>query len=1159
MLYQIFKYELQFWLKKPVVYFYFAAFFGFSLLSFLGEGGYFLESVSNSPYQETLNSPASIVGIFHYMGKLFLFLLPAIIGVSIYKDFKYRAHHIIYTFPIEKHTYLLGKFLSAFAVVLLVSTSAGLAFVFGEYLLGIESPKIDPFNWVAYAQAYAVFVIPNLFFYGVLVFAVVALTRNIYSGFVTVVLLFFVQLITENVFDDTYLIAISDPFGQNTLNYAIREWDLFQRNSLSIPVWDIVFYNRLVWLGIAMSIIAVLYKVFSFSQLGPKVVLFKKKSSQKIPQYPQPKRTKTLSDVTFNFSIAQQVKTMWHLSVLNFRHCITSPMFYVFSILGLFTTIVMLVKISQLGELAMLPLTKIMLSIPAYFFVSIIIIITFVYSGMLVQRDKTAKMDGLINTTPVSNAVLLWSKILGLIKVQYLLLTILMLCGISVQLSLGYYDIDLPQYFMNLFVVTGITLIVWALVSVFLHSLLSNVYLGMFLLLFLWILKSSVTHLGIDTMLLQFNSPPDVSYSDFYGSGSELAGYFVIEFYWLAITLLLTLFAFLLWRRQQPFSVSERIKIAKNRFNAKNKLMALGLIILAVGLGVRIYISEQAMDTERTSPETLENFTKKYGHFSGANQPRIQSISMEMDVYPNQHAFSANGRYELQNKSDFPMDTILVKTGFDENSSIKLDRKNTMLESDSNMRFYVFKLEKVLLPNEKLFLDFEVKSIDNTLFQVNSNVLENGTFIKSDVLPRMGYYVPGVKKSPTDTTALNNHYQAIDSDLINFECTISTSEDQIAVATGKLQREWTENKRHYYHYKTDVPIKMGMAFNSGKFAVAKDNWNDTQIAIYHHKPHAKSADRMVAGMKAALDYNSRFFGKYLNTNVNIIEFPSTQGSFATAFGNALLISESRFGIKPGEDKIDLSFYVAAHEMTHHWFGNQLLPKDVLGATMLTESISEYITLNIYRKSKGEEAALQFLKKQHKRYLRGNWRKQAEAPLYLATANDDHLTYGKGSMALNAISFYWGEHNLLQAIKQFMNNYHADSAQYPTSSEFVDHLNAQIPDTLQYLVHDMLESVVLYQHGIDTATIKKQDNEYLLNVNISFSKQNSAQKELTLIDYVQLGVYNADGVLMDLKQLKATKSSESVVFKTKERPSKLILDPNLLTVDRDLDNNEFVIE
>ncbi|MBK8652617.1 MAG: hypothetical protein IPN20_01495 [Haliscomenobacter sp.] len=60
----------------------------------------------------------------------------------------------------------------------------------------------------------------------------------------------------------------------------------------------------------------------------------------------------------------------------------------------------------------------------------------------------------------------------------------------------------------------------------------------------------------------------------------------------------------------------------------------------------------------------------------------------------------------------------------------------------------------------------------------------------------------------------------------------------------------------------------------------------------------------------------------------------------------------------------------AHELTHQWWGNQVVPADALGAKMLTESIAEYISLRIYERYFGQEKALHFLSLQRKRYLEG---------------------------------------------------------------------------------------------------------------------------------------------------------------------------------------------
>ena len=54
-----------------------------------------------------------------------------------------------------------------------------------------------------------------------------------------------------------------------------------------------------------------------------------------------------------------------------------------------------------------------------------------------------------------------------------------------------------------------------------------------------------------------------------------------------------------------------------------------------------------------------------------------------------------------------------------------------------------------------------------------------------------------------------------DADFITFETTVSTEEDQIAIAPGYLQKEWTQDGRRYFEYKMDSPILNFFAFQSG--------------------------------------------------------------------------------------------------------------------------------------------------------------------------------------------------------------------------------------------------------------------------------------------------------------------------------------------------------
>jgi len=83
---------------------------------------------------------------------------------------------------------------------------------------------------------------------------------------------------------------------------------------------------------------------------------------------------------------------------------------------------------------------------------------------------------------------------------------------------------------------------------------------------------------------------------------------------------------------------------------------------------------------------------------------------------------------------------------------------------------------------------------------------------------------------------------AADSDWISFEATVSTSPDQVAIAPGYLQREWTENDRRYFHSTMDNPTLNFYAFLSARYEVKRDRWNDVAIEVLHHPGHTYNVE-----------------------------------------------------------------------------------------------------------------------------------------------------------------------------------------------------------------------------------------------------------------------------------------------------------------------------
>ena len=339
-------------------------------------------------------------------------------------------------------------------------------------------------------------------------------------------------------------------------------------------------------------------------------------------------------------------------------------------------------------------------------------------------------------------------------------------------------------------------------------------------------------------------------------------------------------------------------------------------------------------------------------------------MTCKLILYPDEERFEASGAYTLVNQTGQQMDTIFLRTGFDEQTELDWQGKAQLLLENEPMKSLLFKLTPPLASNDSIKLHFTINSSPNTLFSRNSNVLENGSYLKHDMLPRVGYPFVKHELSLTDSLVNWNNYFHRDANYVNIRTTMSTPIDQIGIAPGALITEEVAGTCHYYEYQSPIPVKLNFSFHAGHFETIKEEYNGVIIELFYLKEHGLHAKMMIEGLKASLDYNTKWFGTYPYGNIRVIEFPNTEGSYtATLTANNIPTSEILFNInsKAKNQIIHLPFYVMAHELTHEWFGNQVMPADAEGAKMLTESITEYISLCIYRNQFGEKMANHFLK------------------------------------------------------------------------------------------------------------------------------------------------------------------------------------------------------
>ncbi|HEY9229629.1 MAG TPA: hypothetical protein VIP11_23470 [Gemmatimonadaceae bacterium] len=117
---------------------------------------------------------------------------------------------------------------------------------------------------------------------------------------------------------------------------------------------------------------------------------------------------------------------------------------------------------------------------------------------------------------------------------------------------------------------------------------------------------------------------------------------------------------------------------------------------------------------------------------------------------------------------------------------------------------------------------------------------------------------------------------------------------QTGVTPGTLVREWAENGRRYFHYRTDAPIRYGGTVLSAEYAVRRDTAHGVKLSVYYHPTHDVNVDRMMRSLRASLAYYGEQFGPYQYKELRIVEFPR-YASFARAQYSSMMVLETTYG------------------------------------------------------------------------------------------------------------------------------------------------------------------------------------------------------------------------------------------------------------------------
>ncbi len=1208
----IFSHEINTWFKKPLFYIFAGIMLGLGVLIMAIALGVFSSDNVTVTSNTYLNSALAITGLLSELSILAYLMIPSITGATIYRDFKNNMSNVLYSYPLTKINYLLAKFSAGIIINLLILLALAVGLIIGTYLPGANEELLGPFHIWNYVQPFLVIIVPNVIFFSAIVFAIVVFTRNMNIGFMTILGLIILQLIAQNMsvdVDDRFWYTLLDPRGSVALTDIVEYWTPAEQNERTIPFSGVLLYNRLLWCGISLLVLLGVIFKFNFAQNAASWSFFKKSGKRIVKKNISSVEKVIMPVATQDFSFVGRLKTMWQIAKSDTAYILKGWPFIIIGVLAVTLTFVMMSFSSMIYSTSLLPKTWVMLAEPSTYILLFTYLLIHLYSGFLMDRAKAAHLHQIVDVTPTQNWVFIGSKFIALVIMVAVFQVLLILCGIIYQALNGFFDFQLDIYLFQGFIINIWRYVPWICLALLIHTLIKNKWLGLVLLLVIAVAIPSLQDaLGVDQAIFQFNSGGNPSPSDFMGYGSALPRYFTFRTYWILFGVILLLLAIVFYRRGMGTNVKERFAFAKARFSKPILITGIFCLLGFIAIGSYSWTVNNVWNERMSGKEREElrvSFEKDLGKFNGLPQPRIVAVNTFMDMFPETKDFKAGATFLMVNKDSVSIDTLHVSlTNYP--TEIVLDRKAEIVYDNEEYDYRMYAFEKALQPGDTLEFKFTTENKPNRFLDNNSPIVSNGTFVnQGQLFPSIGYNdglelrnqqvrekynLPPKDRlpDPNKPGVRDNNYIGGYSDWIDFEATLSTSPDQIAIAPGYLIKEWEKNGRKYFHYKMDSKMLNFYSFMSGEYAVKREVHNGINLEIYHHPDHTYNLDRMMTGLKEGLDYFGTAYTPYQHRQARIIEFPKQFGSFAQAFANTIPFSEGVGFIADVDDEdkdaVDYSLAITAHELAHQWWAHQVIGAKAKGMTLLSESMSEYSSLKVLERVYGKYQMRRFLKDNMDQYLTGRTSETIKEQPLMYNENQQYIHYRKGSVVLYAMSDYIGEDVFNGVAKRFAQKYQFKDAPYPVSTEFVEDLKAVTPDSLQYLVKDMFETITLYDNKIDEASYTELPNgDYLVNIDAQISKYRSYKKgkkdysdtaqdsllyvkekdtisSLPLADYIEIGVLGEEDPetgnenVLYLEKIKVTDISSTHDVIVKEKPIEVGIDPFHKLIDRNLRDN-----
>ncbi|KPQ19403.1 MAG: Aminopeptidase N [Algoriphagus marincola HL-49] len=1208
----IFLFELKYRFGRPATWIYFFLLLVVAAL-LIGSG--------NTPASEKVfhNAPIVIANLLLLISIFGILIASAVMGVPLYRDLEHKTGTFLFSYPITKSGYFMGRFWGSFLTLMFISSGALIGVYLGSILgplFGTEAERYGPNSLINYLHPWLTLLLPNLWLAGSLFFALIVFTRNIrsiYSGGIVVFIIYLLANFLSQDIENKDLVQLIDPFGVNTFDLQTRYLTPYEQNSFFLPLEGNLLLNRLLWVSIGLVLFIAAYARFSFNYFF--------QTSQKKTKEKQEKESNYFLkklDVITDFSKKYQwnsLKTLTKIEVQN----ITKDVYFRSILLGglIFLVLDFWIGIT-LYSVPNYPSTSFLMEFKTFDYNLFVFIIIVFFTGEALHRDQSTGYSIINDTFPVRDSVIISSKFLGMAFICLILTTVPIFVGILIQTLKGYFNYDLKVYLIDSYLISLPDYLQMVLLVFAVHVVVNNKFAGHAAAIGIWLVMLILRNFADYNFNLFFYSyKPGYTWSDMNGLGHFGTSLFWFNLYWTAWGIFLVLFFSIFFSRGTENTWKSRWQIAKSRLSKPAPRLSFVFLLIALASGGYIFNNVVYKNNYRTSDEnTIRSvaYEKQLKKYEGIPQPKFTKINIQADLFPMERKADFLAEVELVNKTDSPIDSIhFNSTSLSDFKVIlggdTLDHRFPLEYEPSKFQFFGKKEERewykiTALPEPMMpgdTLQFTIVSeagysgFPNSGYQ--REIIYNGTFFSGGV-PEIGYNAQAEISSDEDRRKydlpekpedLPPHDDPVgrstllfadDADFIQFEAVVSTVPSQIAVAPGYLQREWEENGRRYFHYIQDTPIQAFFTFVSAEYEVLRDeaelpDGQKVDIEIFYDKQHAYNLDRFLQSYKDGLTYFSETYGNFQFRQMRLLEFPRYAG-FAQSFPNTVPFSEDFGWVAYFSDPNDFDYvyYVTAHELAHQWWGHQITPNYTRGSNLISEALAEFSALILTERRYGKDNMKRFLKSELDNYLRGRSNESKKENVFI-NCNRAYQWYYKGSLILYGLRDLIGPEAMDSALYKFNQDFGLrQEPPFPGSSDLYNYLAEATPDSLMYYLDDTWNKITLYDNRAEEVTATKvAEGEYDITLNIRSQKlyadetgrESDAEYEA---DYIDIGIFAEDDTdengrtrvnPLYIQKHKIKPGQSTITVRVKGEPAKAGIDPYNKLIDRIPDDNTVTVE